>query len=1173
MSNKNSLRGKLNGLDFIRGYSAYEVAVINGFTGTEKEWLDTIKAESTEEAIAAANRAMQSEKNVKEAEESAKANVKAAEDEAVARLASLAEGAYDIVQTPGNSETQVMSQKAVTEYVPKVATRNLANLTFKDGRLSDSTGLFQESNGINNAAAEEYIAVIGGESYTLSWVNNDIYSLPYVYQYKEDKTYIEKSACTRTDQNSNFTLTLGNDCAYIRVCFYSPYSTQTWNKLVPDKLQIEHGTESTEYIAPLVIDNAIINLDDHPIVADVVRQSEIANVAHKQDIEDYIPKVASKKNLANLTFKDGRFSDSTGLFQVGNGINYACAEEYIAVNGGGAYTFSWVTHPIYSTGAVYQYNSNKEFLSSVSFGRIDNGNKKSTLIVGDECAYIRVRFYSFQTTQIWSDLVPDRLQIEVGEEATDYVQPLVISSEVLDQDKNASGGENSVEDVHYLGHKVNKTLGELRAVRNEVEGAVSSLLHLNDGEGVERTATIKSIGEHKKAFVRVGLHYGSRRYTAKGDELYFDGNCKKDFSDIRFYDAAGNILRAELGELVNMELAADDNIKPMLKTTSNGKLVGYDEKRGIIISEDNAVTWTEISGTHNVTTNASDVYGYTSMYPIFVDNANNIFAYAGGILYKLLASDNYATKKNVLNFSWKTSEGKTIYPDVQHHGMDVDINGNMYFGFYQDGLKYQHIDVYVSKNGGESWNLSYNKYNDTKYVHVHHIHADKYSSKVFVGIDDGGFTDFGSRIIVTDNGGATWTEITEQVDKRGKDFYPSYFGADYRLGGAEAYIMGSATVYRSVDDKHLEPVVRGVGGARSFGDFGNDDVIVCGSLLSSGVAEHHIYASYDKGKTWKSIYKKYTEPMSAAGSGYRDTHNAVQLNGDTEACVFMPHLFAGETTHHFRVYNGGDHWYREAYVEVENTTDSNITIIAKTGHTLPYPYTCLEGREHDGLVYSIPFNEGAGRYVCDSEGTMAAIKGSYKWERDEEPVRYGDYSEPTKTALVPSSGLLLDEGASINFGKIPALNFKDNFTIAFRFNTKAMFVNGNDWDKYRAHRSEVLSFGDVKLHVNGGRFGWTKGDVSNRTWATVSSFLSHSFTDGYYHLVICLENGVATAYLNGFPSSNNDDAGTFEITSNLSERNLIVGAGEKDTLGYISDIKIYNRVLSNDEVMELYRGW
>lgn len=39
------LRGKLSGLETIQGYSAYEVAVINGFKGTEEEWLASLKGD------------------------------------------------------------------------------------------------------------------------------------------------------------------------------------------------------------------------------------------------------------------------------------------------------------------------------------------------------------------------------------------------------------------------------------------------------------------------------------------------------------------------------------------------------------------------------------------------------------------------------------------------------------------------------------------------------------------------------------------------------------------------------------------------------------------------------------------------------------------------------------------------------------------------------------------------------------------------------------------------------------------------------------------------------------------------------------------------------------------------------------------------------------------------
>lgn len=39
------LLGKINRLERLQGYSAYEIAVINGFEGTEEEWLASLKGE------------------------------------------------------------------------------------------------------------------------------------------------------------------------------------------------------------------------------------------------------------------------------------------------------------------------------------------------------------------------------------------------------------------------------------------------------------------------------------------------------------------------------------------------------------------------------------------------------------------------------------------------------------------------------------------------------------------------------------------------------------------------------------------------------------------------------------------------------------------------------------------------------------------------------------------------------------------------------------------------------------------------------------------------------------------------------------------------------------------------------------------------------------------------
>ena len=44
---RGNLRGRINGLETLKGYSAYEIAVIHGFRGTEEEWLESLAVKAT----------------------------------------------------------------------------------------------------------------------------------------------------------------------------------------------------------------------------------------------------------------------------------------------------------------------------------------------------------------------------------------------------------------------------------------------------------------------------------------------------------------------------------------------------------------------------------------------------------------------------------------------------------------------------------------------------------------------------------------------------------------------------------------------------------------------------------------------------------------------------------------------------------------------------------------------------------------------------------------------------------------------------------------------------------------------------------------------------------------------------------------------------------------------
>ncbi len=676
----------------------------------------------------------------------------------------------------------------------------------------------------------------------------------------------------------------------------------------------------------------------------------------------------------------------------------------------------------------------------------------------------------------------------------------------------------------------------------------------------------------------MGLHYGNKKYTPSETEIFFDGQCKKDFSDVRFFDSKGNMLKAQFGKVVNMDLLEDDKLENMLKVTNDGKIVGYDESRGVIISTDNGATYTSIPNTANVTTNAS-TRGRKSMYPVFVDSNNNIFAYAGGVLYKLYSTDNYSTIKPVLTFSWVTSDGKTIYPDITDSGMVQSKNNVLIVG--ADYQPERHVNIFRSLDGGETFQPSFSNYFGD-FQHTHHIHVDKYSNKIFAGIDDGGNTFEGARILMTEDDGATWTDVTSRHQGiRGRDHYPSYFGEDYMLGGGESYYTGGGIVYKSDKNaRNLKTPVKGIAGIRSFADFGTDDLIVTGTQHARGNSVNTIMISEDKGESWDVIYSKQQGFLDSSGGGFRRGYNASTLIGDTEPCIVFSKDFGNVKP--MRLYKGGNHYYREAYIQLENIEDVPIDLTVKTGYMMEYPYKSLNGRKHDGLVYEVPLREGVGSFVADSLGNIVKISGNdFEWETKEEPVRYGDYKEYGRPIFL-SSAIKLEKGTKINFGTIPQLNFSSNYTVTFWINTKNKWLNPAEYPNRSKQVTSLFSAGNVIFFNKLFDFGYAESSVTDANFSNVGySMMSvpsagYAYSDGYYFIAISVDgDGHVKVYMNGgrLESHSILKENKLFTLANLSNGDFVIGSDTLSNGVFLSDIKVYNRVIDANEVMEIYKGW
>ena len=183
---------------------------------------------------------------------------------------------YTITFTNGTQTTFTVTNGADGEqgkdgHAPKIPTRNLANLTFQNAILNNSTGaIYAPYNGINTAAAEEYIAVVGGENYAFSWAQNDVPSGIYIYQYDADKTFIGCFALKTNTSTAPFSAirTMADNCAFIRVGLYCASNQQTWDELVPDNFQIERGAVVTPYVNPMAIDPD--EIDYYPAIEQII---------------------------------------------------------------------------------------------------------------------------------------------------------------------------------------------------------------------------------------------------------------------------------------------------------------------------------------------------------------------------------------------------------------------------------------------------------------------------------------------------------------------------------------------------------------------------------------------------------------------------------------------------------------------------------------------------------------------------------------------------------------------------------------------------------------------------------------------------------------------------------------------------------------------------------------
>lgn len=189
---------------------------------------------------------------------------------------------------------------------------------------------------------------------------------------------------------------------------------------------------------------------------------------------------------------------------------------------------------------------------------------------------------------------------------------------------------------------------DVSRLKAEIEESVKSLATMLDAnvspeDMAEITVTVPPSTTNtavSHGMVRLGLHYGAKpdfvshdvknNNLAVWDDVYLNGKCRKDFSDIRVFDGNGNMLPIYMVHHGNYEVMQDNNFRyQTVLSDSAGNLYNQDKR-----STDNGRTWTQFFNKHNakiylIDEEAGDGYLYLFCEE---DNSTYVESKAGDIV-------------------------------------------------------------------------------------------------------------------------------------------------------------------------------------------------------------------------------------------------------------------------------------------------------------------------------------------------------------------------------------------------------------------------------------------------------------------------------------------------------------------------------------------------------------
>lgn len=753
---------------------------------------------------------------------------------------------------------------------------------------------------------------------------------------------------------------------------------------------------------------------------------------------------------------------------------------------------------------------------------------------------------------------------------------------------------------------INKVYSELKRLKDITEQSVKSLqlIRSNDSTFLKTFSIPASNTKREHVILRVGVHKGNN-LSGRGsifNEVFFNGNCNNDFSDIRFFDGSKmlNVRKLHSG---NYEVFRDKNFEPGCRICSDANGYIYNVRNQVLYrSKDGGISFSPIN---NPISNISNIMGVDSRNYLYLNvrdtNPSHTATYdKSPYIFMLDLNQSFDQNDFVLvcdmTFAgWQDTEEKVAADSVLQASTAgiVELDGYIFFGRYQSAYNpiiYRSINSNMSQESGQYTKIVYDQIDFTiRNQHIHNLYVSKSTKQVWAGIDD---STHGVRCMFSDDYGETWVTWNDFIEsdawnaQYGRDYIPSYVSSDgtWMIGGGEVAILGGCTtckIFNEVDEgecarpSRMERKVLTAQGSRFASAF-SDDFVVTGLNAGHGsTADAHVLLITENGEKYETIYSQMaTGPNVAAGAGVRYFSKPFIPNTESEPVIYVDGI--GDQVDTLRIVRGGNHYYGEMLVDIGDIEAGETkTITVQSGYIMSQPNIQILQREHIKPVYSIPLDEGNGSMIGDSNGNTHTIRGKYKWESIDNGICFGSYW-PLQKPYDKHNGLRLYPDAYIDLGIIPQLSFSKGFTITLWAAFDDVLSNYKEL-RYNC-KQVLLSNNEISL-LKTRYYSIGLGNTSNniRVDKAVSPFCWHIWLP--ITIIVSNDNRpTITAAVGEDVFEVSDPASSDWTFSNLSELPLRIGcqnydSGKEETIAYfISDIRVYNRILTWQEIANMYYG-